>query len=91
MSPLREGDDTGSPPRAQKEDHMSRFHLTALFAAAVAAGASHAQEPALTSGSIPGARTSVGALQRPASVCWYNGDLDFRAAFTSERNTVVCV
>lgn len=68
---------------------MSRFHLTALFAAAVAAGASHAQEPALTSGSIPGARTSVGALQRPASVCWYNGDLDFRAAFTSERNTVV--
>ncbi len=68
---------------------MSRAILTASLAAAVTAGASHAQEPALTSGSIPVKRTSVGALQMPASACWYNGDLDFRNAFTSERNTAV--
>ena len=48
-----------------------------------------AQTPTLTAAESGGEHKSVGQLQSPASVCWYNGDIDYRNGFTSERNTLV--
>ena len=53
------------------------------------AGTALAQHPTPTAAQTGGEHKSVGQLQSPASVCWYNGDIDYRNGFTSERNTAV--
>lgn len=68
---------------------MSRINLAAIFAVAILTGAANGSQPALTAGSPPEGRRTAGAPESPASVCWYNGDLDYRGGLTSDRNTAV--
>lgn len=50
-------------------------------------GAALAQEAVLTAAGSGDERRLEAGLVAPASVCWYNGDIDYRNGFTSERNT----
>lgn len=53
------------------------------------AGAASAQGPFLTLDEGKGVLSFLSREESPQTFCWYNGDLDFRAALSSERNTAV--
>lgn len=67
---------------------MNRI-LFSASALVLTAGAALAQNPTLTAAETGGTHRKADGNQSPAAVCWYNGDLDFRNGFTSERNTAV--
>lgn len=68
-----------------------RRHLSAVLLSVLPAlsGAALAQDDVLTAAGSGGERRLEAGLVAPAAVCWYNGDIDYRNGFTSERNTMV--
>lgn len=67
------------------------MHHVLITAAALTwcAGPALAQEPALSAGPIGADVASLSGTAAPQGICWYNGDLDYRNAFPSDRNTLV--
>lgn len=68
-----------------------RRHLSAVLLSVLPAlsGAALAQDDVLTAAGSGSERRLEAGLVAPAAVCWYNGDIDYRNGFTSERNTMV--
>jgi len=67
---------------------MNRILLSAS-ALAFMAGTAIAQNPTMTAAETGGTHAKGGGIVQPAGVCWFNGTLDFRNGFSSERNTLV--
>jgi hypothetical protein len=67
---------------------MNRI-LFSASALALTAGTALAQNPTLTAREAGGAHIKGDGVSLPAAICWYNGDLDNRNGFTSERTTLV--
>ncbi|MCL4196603.1 MAG: hypothetical protein KJZ69_03850 [Phycisphaerales bacterium] len=63
--------------------------LFSTAALALLAGTAMGQNPVLTAAETGGSHKMAGGNAIPQGICWYNGDLDFRNGFTSERNTAV--
>lgn len=63
--------------------------LIAAAALTCCAGPAPAQEPTLTTGPIGAPAASPPGAARSQGICWYNGEMDYRNGFPSDRNTAV--
>jgi len=66
-----------------------KFAMISTVLLALCNGAALAQTPTLASSETVTSLASGSGNARPQGVCWYNGDLDYRSGFPSERNTSV--
>lgn len=63
--------------------------LFVVSALALMAGTAFAQSPTVTIAETGGTHRVGNGSELPQGDCWFNGTTDFRAGFTSERNTAV--